>query len=188
MLHSPLIERALRVAARAHREQTRKGTDIPYLTHPTAVALILVRAGFDDEATLSAALLHDVVEDTDYPPERLAAEFPPRVLEYVAAVTERKLAADGSKRPWIDRKREHLTQVEAGSVAVRAIALADKFHNLTTIVHDLESGEPVWERFNADRAQSLHHSRALVDAAGRGDPRLERLASECRKLIERLEH
>src|SRR5262249_7510334 len=100
--HSPLVERALRVAARAHRDQTRKGTDIPYLTDPAAVALILVRAGFDDEATLAAALLHDVVEDTDWPAERLRAEFPPQVLEYVSAVTERKLAADGSKRPWID--------------------------------------------------------------------------------------
>src|SRR5262249_28728188 len=158
------IERALRVAARAHREQTRKGTDIPYLTHPAAVALILLRAGFEDEATLAAALLHDVIEDTNYPAARLEAEFPAEVVAYVAAGTERKLASDGSKRPWIDRKREHLAQVEAGPVAVRAIALADKFHNLTTIVLDLDAGEPVWERFNADRKQSLQHSSDLVDA------------------------
>jgi (p)ppGpp synthase/HD superfamily hydrolase len=186
-LYSPLVERALRVAARAHRDQTRKGTDIPYLTHPAAVAWILLRAGFDEDATLAAALLHDVIEDTDYSAARLEAEFPPEVAEAVAALTERKLADDGSKRPWIERKREHLARVAAAPVAVRGIALADKLHNLTTIVHDLEAGEPVWERFNADRARSLDHARAVVDALGRGDPRLERLAAECRTLIERLE-
>ena len=56
-LFSPLLERALRFAADRHRNQTRKATDIPYITHPISVAWILQRAGFDDEVLLAAALL-----------------------------------------------------------------------------------------------------------------------------------
>ncbi len=99
-LFSPLVERALRIAARAHHGQNRKQTDCPYIAHPAAVALILQRAGFDDDAILAAAVLHDVVEDTDYSAEQLAADFPQPVPEYVAALTERKFDAAGEKRPW----------------------------------------------------------------------------------------
>jgi (p)ppGpp synthase/HD superfamily hydrolase len=187
MLHSPLIEKALRVAARAHRHQTRKATDIPYFTHPAAVCLILVRAGFDDETALAVALLHDVIEDTDYPQVQLQAEFPAPIPEYVDALTERKMDEDGSRRPWIDRKREQIARVTAAPLVVRAVALADKLHNLTTILYDQTAGEPVWERFNATRDQLLWYHRTLIDAAGRDDERLERLAAQCRTAIERLE-
>ena len=61
VLFSPLIERAMRVAACNHRHHHRKSSDLPYITHPAGVALILLRAGFDDEELLAAALLHDVV-------------------------------------------------------------------------------------------------------------------------------
>lgn len=186
-LFSRLVERALRIAARAHRGQTRKQTDWPYISHPAAVALILQRAGFDDDALLAAAILHDVVEDTDYSPEQLAAEFPQDVCRYVAVLTERKTDGDGRKRPWADRKREHIEQVQSAPVAARAIVLADKLHNLGCTLIDLEDGAPVWDRFNASREDVLDYHRRMVDAAEQSEPRLQSLAETCRSLIADLE-
>ena len=185
-MFSPLIELALRVAADAHRHQHRKASDIPYLTHPVSVMLILQRAGFHDEEMLAAAALHDVVEDTPRSFADLAADFPPRVLEFVACLTERKRDATGQPRSWQDRKREHIEQVAAGPWEARAIVLADKLHNLATIAFDLDAGQDVWPRFNAPAQQLLDYHRTMVDRAEQGDPRLASLATECRRLINEL--
>lgn len=186
-LFSPLLERALRVAAESHREQHRKGTGLPYITHPVAVAMILQRTGFTEEPVLAAALLHDVVEDTDYTMERMRSEFAAPIPEIVAALTERKLDAAGKKRPWRDRKEEHLAHIATASVEARAIALADKLHNLKTIAFDLAAGHDVWPRFNAPREDLLWYHRAMVEAAGTDDIRLAQLAAQCRDIIRQLE-
>ena len=187
MTFSFLVEQAVRTAARAHRNHSRKGTDIPYLTHPAGVALILTRAGFVEDDLLAAALLHDVVEDTAVTLEQLAAEFPSRVIEYVAGLTERKLDDAGSKRSWQDRKVEHLAHVAASCQRVRAIALADKLHNLGCMVSDLRNGEPLWERFNAPRDRVLWYLREMVAVSHQGDAALDGLARDCHVLLDELE-
>ena len=69
------IERALRAAVVAHAGQTRKGSDLPYATHPAHVALILARVGASKSA-IQAGLLHDVVEDCkEWTTDRVSLEF-----------------------------------------------------------------------------------------------------------------
>ena len=58
-----LIEKAIEFAAYAHRDQTRKGTKIPYISHPYAVGMILLKAGCNEEV-VAAGILHDTLEDT----------------------------------------------------------------------------------------------------------------------------
>lgn len=186
-LFSPLVERALRVAAKAHRGQNRKQTDLPYISHSVAVAMILQRAGFDDDAILAAAILHDVVvEDTPFSAEQLAAEFPPDVAEFVAVLSEKKLDDAGNKRSWHDRKRDHIAVVATAALAPRAIVLADKLHNLCCVLLDLENGEPVWDRFNAPRDEFLDYHRKMVAAAAGNDTQLDPLADECRLVLQQL--
>ncbi|HTI49364.1 MAG TPA: HD domain-containing protein [Planctomycetaceae bacterium] len=187
MDYSPLIEQALRVAAQAHRRQLRKATDIPYFTHPAAVALILLQNGFLDDVILATALLHDVVEDTDFSLAQLQAAFPAPIPEYVAALTERKRASDGSMRPWLERKQESIKHLGNAPLAVRAVALADKLHNLSAMLCDLKAGASVWDRFNAPRAQLLWYYRAVAEIAGTSDSRLVRLANQCRQCVCALE-
>jgi (p)ppGpp synthase/HD superfamily hydrolase len=183
---SPLVERAMRVAARCHREQTRKASDLPYLTHPASVAILLTKAGITDDAILAAALLHDVVEDTDCSLEELAAEFPPKVIEFVAALTEVKRDDAGQKRSWQDRKTDHLKHIAAASWEARAITLADKLHNLGTMLFDLESDPGMWSRFNAPPDRLLWYYREMIAAAFQGEPQLTLLAEECSKCVEQL--
>ena len=61
---SPRVDAALALAARAHRTQVRKGTDVPYIVHPVQVGILLLRHGFDEDLVV-AGILHDTIEDTD---------------------------------------------------------------------------------------------------------------------------
>jgi hypothetical protein len=70
----------------------------------------------------------------------------------------------------------------------RAIALADKLHNLGTMLYDLErEGESVWRRFSAPPGSLIMHSRAFVDVAERGEAALKPLADACRQMIAQLD-
>jgi (p)ppGpp synthase/HD superfamily hydrolase len=184
-LHSARIERALILALSAHHAQRRKATDIPYAYHVVAVAGILARAGFDEDIQI-AGLLHDLLEDTPVTAEEVWSQFGPEILGVVRGCSEVKFDADGRARPWLDRKREHLAGLGSAPLAVCAVTLADKLHNLFTIHLDLEAGIEVWARFNASRERIIAYQRAAVAVCERDDERVRRLAIECRNLIDRI--
>ena len=176
------FERALRLAASAHRDQVRKGSGVPYVEHPMAVALILDRSGFDEEVA-TAGLLHDLVEDTDVTLDEIREAFGERIAAIVAGCSEEKLDAQGRKRPWHDRKRDHVEIVGRSNDEVRAVVLADKLHNLISIQLDLSEGRDVWSGFHAGRAPVLAYYDAMLTACESADPRLVRLLVECRDLL-----
>lgn len=182
-----LLERALRRAACWHRDQARKGTDVPYVSHLAGVAILLARAGFDDEV-VAAGLLHDATEDTEATPAQILAEFGPAVADLVEACSEVKLDEQGQKRPWIDRKTDHLKAVATARPEARAIFLADKLHNLLSIGADVADGVPIWAKFNAGREQVLWYYRESIQAADRGnDPRITTLADAARVALAEIE-
>ena len=183
---SPRLCRALRLAATAHRTQARKGSGVPYVEHVVAVAWIVDRLGFDED-TVIGGLLHDAVEDTEVTLREIDAQFGPAVARIVAECSEVKHDAFGNKRPWIDRKRDHLAALTDATAPTRAVMLADKLHNLLSIELDLGEGRPVWSQFNAERTLVLWYYRAVVDQLGAGDPRLEALAAQCRAVLSRIE-
>jgi (p)ppGpp synthase/HD superfamily hydrolase len=185
-LFSPSLERALRFAARRHRHQNRKASDIPYITHPVHVLRILESAGFEDEALLASALLHDVIEDCGVTRDELSEQFNPEIAALVAAVSEQKVDAQGRARSWEDRKRQHLAELADAPLEVQALTLADKLHNLETIALDLAAGTDVWDRFNAPRDRLLWYYEAVIDACIADDPRVQRLAASCRDVLRRL--
>src|SRR5262245_55736125 len=101
------LERALRWAAVCHQGQFRKACGAPYVEHVVGVALMLDRLGFAEDVVI-AGLLHDAVEDTAATLEEVEARFGAVVAETVRHCSEIKTDAAGRKRPWIDRKRDHL--------------------------------------------------------------------------------
>src|SRR5262245_40111954 len=108
------LERALRWAAQCHAGQTRRGSSISYFEHIAAVALILAGAGFDED-TIVGGILHDVVEDTPGTLSEVAERFGELVAAHVRHCTEQKTDAQGLKRPWIERKRDHLAALAHAS-------------------------------------------------------------------------
>ena len=84
MLYTPLTAKAMQIAYAAHHGQVDKG-GLPYIFHPYHLA-----EEMEDEVSCCAALLHDVVEDTDITMEELAKAFPPAVLEVLQLLTHRE--------------------------------------------------------------------------------------------------
>lgn len=181
---SSTYDRALLFAARAHRDQLRKGTDIPYLTHVVHVSVIVLRHGFGEELVV-AALLHDVIEDCGVDLATIEATFGAEVARLVDAVSERK-AADGTELPWEQRKDEKLAQLRVGGPEVAALKAADAIHNARSISADLHAvGPVVWERFKRGPQQSLWYYREILAAVRSwlGD---HPLATELAEAVEEL--
>ena len=124
-----LIERAYDVAAYWHRSQKRKSGD-PYITHPLAVATILAELGMNTE-TISAALLHDTVEDTPYTLAELRGEFGEDVAALVDGVTKLdKVKYGESAEAETVRK---MVVAMSRDIRVLVIKLADRLHNMRTL-------------------------------------------------------
>lgn len=160
--YSQRYDAALALAARAHRSQLRKGTDLPYIAHPVHVAVILERHGFGEDLAI-AGLLHDVVEDTDVPLAAIRDQFGDSIAELVAAVTETK-SANGVELPWEQRKAEKLERLRTSGPEVAALKAADALHNATSLVRDLRAdGSAVWARFKRGPQQSIEYYAAIGD-------------------------
>jgi guanosine-3',5'-bis(diphosphate) 3'-pyrophosphohydrolase len=180
------LERAMRWAAQSHHGQTRRNSQTPYFEHVAAVALVLVGAGFDEDVVI-AGLLHDLVEDTAVTLDDVTTRFGTAVAELVRHCSEVKIDAAGKKRPWIDRKRDHLAALALAPFEARAIILADKLHNLISIELDIEENRPVWSEFHAERSQVIWYYHTTIDRCGHGDRRLESLARSCHEVLARIE-
>jgi (p)ppGpp synthase/HD superfamily hydrolase len=156
-VYSSKLYDAIELAARAHHNQVRKGTEIPYIVHPLAVAGLLIRAGCPEHMVI-AALLHDVVEDTAVTFAEIRSQFGRDVAELVAALTE-----PDKKAAWEDRKAHTIEYLEKqANEDVLLIALADKLDNVRAIREGLESdGERFWERFNRPREKQKWYYERL---------------------------
>jgi (p)ppGpp synthase/HD superfamily hydrolase len=191
------FERALVFANRLHASQTRKGTDIPYISHLMAVASLVLEHGGDRDQAI-AALLHDSIEDQggEYPGsvgalrKKISSEFGERVLEIVEACTD---ADTVPKPPWRDRKEQYLRHLESVPSYVLLVSCADKLHNARAIVSDLRSlGDHVFSRFTAGKEGTLWYYRSLADTFKRVGPKalaveLDLAVREMERLAESLE-
>jgi (p)ppGpp synthase/HD superfamily hydrolase len=170
--YSDRINHAFAFAAKHHDQQVRKGTRLPYLTHPANVAVILTRYGCREE-TVVAGILHDVVEDCvregwtrDMLEERIGRKFGNSVLETVLAVTERRNDDDGVDLSWEDRKEDYVQRLSLANEDALWVCAADKVHNANSILSDLRRTafpETVWGRFSAGRDGTVRWYRRVSD-------------------------
>ncbi|MEO8578695.1 MAG: HD domain-containing protein [Gemmatimonadales bacterium] len=159
--YSDVINHALAFAAKHHDRQVRKGTRLPYLTHPANVAIILTRYACDNDTVVSG-ILHDVIEDCvgegytrEMLEQRIGDKFGAKVLDTVLAVTYRKLDDDGVELSGDDRKADYLERLAGASDEARWVCAADKIHNASSIVADLRrtvDPDTVWGRFGRGKA------------------------------------
>jgi (p)ppGpp synthase/HD superfamily hydrolase len=153
-----MIFRAIEFAAAAHRGQYRKGTRLPYILHPMNAARLLIDANCE-EHVVTAALLHDVLEDTSATAEELVSIFGPRVCELVVAVTEPDKVTS-----WEDRKNHTLAILRESDAEVLLVALADKLDNIRSIREDMAlHGESTWKRFRRGRDHQRWYYESLCE-------------------------
>ena len=150
------IEKAARLAARAHRGQTRKESDLPYVVHPFMVAIKLIKYGFSD-TVIAAALVHDVLEDASVTTEELSDELGNEVAQLVTTIT------NDDSLPWLEKKKKYIESVRIGPVEAKAIATADKVHNLESLLIAYETdGNKVWAYFNSGMKDKIWFEEAML--------------------------
>jgi GTP diphosphokinase / guanosine-3',5'-bis(diphosphate) 3'-diphosphatase len=126
-----LVRRAYEIAAERHRDQLRLSGD-PYLSHLLEVAHILADMRMD-ATTLSAALLHDVIEDTEFPVARIQERFgdeTARLVEGVTKISRLNMLAPEARQAENVRK---MVLAMVNDVRVVVVKLADRLHNMRTI-------------------------------------------------------
>ena len=185
--YSDTINHAFAFAAKHHDRQVRKGTRLPYLTHPANVAVILAR--YDrDERTIVSGILHDVVEDCvrdgytrEMLEQRIGENFGPDVLTTVLAVTYRRVDDDGVELSSEDRKEDYLERLASADESALWVCAADKIHNASSVLADLRrtmDPNSVWSRFSGARSATVKWYRAVLDrleAVGFQQPIVEEL-------------
>ena len=148
MYSTDRISAAFALAALVHEKQKRTSTDIPYISHPMAVAAqVSVWGGSEDQ--FIAALLHDVVEDggAQYMPV-IEEHFGKHVLDLVMACSDAAPQRGQPKGAWIERKEKYIANLRSAADEVLLISAADKWHNLASILADAKQlGEVVFDRF-----------------------------------------
>jgi len=164
-----LILKALEFAALKHRDQRRKDAQAsPYINHPIALAGVLAsEGGVTDPVVLSAALLHDTVEDTQTTPAELRAAFGERIAGIVEEVT------DDQNLPKAERKRLQVEHAAHISREAKLVKLADKICNVRDV-----AGHPPAKWDLTRRREYFEWAKAVVDRMRGVHPELERRFDE----------
>jgi len=148
-MNSELWQQALTYASNLHAEQTRKGKDVPYISHLMGVAAIVLEQGGSENQAIGA-LLHDAVEDQDVTVEEIQERFGDEVAEIVEGCTNAKAE---SKSEWRGGKKEYIDHLSEAGPSVWLVAAADKLYNARNILEDYRiKGESLWDRFPGGRA------------------------------------
>lgn len=162
-IDTQLIDRAIRLATKAHEGVVRKGSDLPYIVHPLE-AMTIVGTMTSNQELMAAAVLHDVVEDTGITIDDIRRELGDRVAELVDAETDREVSGISHVESWQHRKQATIDRIAAGSRDEQIVALGDKLSNMRAMARNLnEQGDRLWQRFNEkDPARHAWYYRQLA--------------------------
>ena len=185
--NSPRFHKALALAAELHADQTRKSTDIPYISHLLGVTSITIDFGGNEDEAI-AALLHDAAEDQGGRAtlERIRNLFGDVVAGIVDHCTD-AYASHGEEKPdWSVRKADYIANLRQASESVRLVSAADKLHNARSILMDYRLvGTAVFDRFKKKTVfHTLWYYRRLADVFLETEPNnplmqeLDRVVSE----------
>lgn len=166
---SSRYDEALRYAHDLHREQTRKGTTIPYISHlMTVSALVIEHGGTEDQAI--GALLHDAAEDQGG--EATLADIRKRFGDTVAQIVHDCTDAWEEPKPaWRPRKEAYLAILPKKSPQSLLVSLADKTHNAEAILFDYRAlGDVLWPRFTGGADGTRWYYGALARAFAQAMP------------------
>ncbi len=154
------IDQALVRAGDWHRQQTRKGSTVPYVAHLWGVASMVAEMGGSEDEII-AALLHDAVEDQGGQStlDIIDKEFGPEVARIVLACSD---SWETPKPPWRARKEAYLAHLKDADISVRRVSLADKIYNARSIVMELKAlGPSAFDKFSGKRDGTLWYYRQV---------------------------
>ena len=164
-MNTEIFDKAAVFAVKAHGNTERRGKNLPYVIHVFEAAEIVATITTDQEL-LAAALLHDVIEDTDYTRESIEAEFGKRVADLVASESDIVIEGASEEDSWHARKQAAIDRIAASSRDAKIVAMGDKLSNMRAIARDYDQiGDELWNKFHVtDKAEHAWHYRGLRDS------------------------
>ncbi|MCD8562391.1 MAG: HD domain-containing protein [Bacilli bacterium] len=158
MKHERLMK-AINYMAKCHEGQIRKTNGLPKSVHLFGVASILLKHNYDEDIVI-AGLLHDVIEDTYHTIEEIETLFGTKVKEYVLLETE-----IDKKYSWKERKDAQIKSFMNASKESKAIAAADKIHNMLSLLEDYQTlNDSMFDSFNANKQDVLWYYQEITKA------------------------
>jgi (p)ppGpp synthase/HD superfamily hydrolase len=156
-MQKKVLEDAARIAVEARQAMKLKDGELPDIIHPVMVAVKLIKHNFPDEV-VAAGLVHDVLEETDYPEEKLNEELGDGIMKIVRFVMEDKFTSGEQKR------KNYHESIHNGCEGNVAVIIADRIHDLQNLLLDYEEfGSAVWHRFNCSREQKIRHEMEVLN-------------------------
>lgn len=176
---------ALSLAVEAHGGQYRKGSQIPYIAHPLAVASLVLRYSGDEDIAI-AALLHDAIEDGGARYAFIIRDnFGARVAKIVEGCTDGVPNVAGIKSPWRARKENFLARLNDADEDTLLVVGCDKLNNASDILDDFRSiGPAVFDRFSVPRHETLWYYRQVTEILGERD---SAVAARLRDVVAKIE-
>jgi (p)ppGpp synthase/HD superfamily hydrolase len=153
---------ALVFASKLHREQFRKASKIPYISHLLSVSALVIESGGSEDQAI-AGLLHDAAEDQGGRKtlEAIRDRFGDSVATIVSDCTD---SWTQPKPPWRERKEAYIARLPLKPEESLLVSLADKAHNSRTILADYrEVGDKVWDRFRGGKTGTLWYYQSLSE-------------------------
>jgi len=159
------LNEALVLANTLHKDQTRKGNDVPYISHLMRVSgFVLEYGGSIDEAI--AALLHDSLEDQGdkITPVDISNLFGPVVHDIVIECSDSLIPNKEEKEAWTARKEKYIAKIATKSAGGKLVMAADKLDNLRiTLADHRRIGSLVWDRFNCTKEESQWYYTSILE-------------------------
>ena len=158
------LARALKFATKRHAHQTRKGRAVPALAHLLAVSSLVLEDGGNQREAV-AALLHDVLEDTDTSRRAVRKRFGRKVARIVDACTDVSRGGTHTAKNWMRRRRKMLARLRdpSTSTSVVRVKAADSLANARSLTADLrQQGPEIWSHFHAGAVDQLWYYRSVA--------------------------
>ena len=174
-----LIEKAIRIIVTAHANQKRKNDGSPYVVHPLMVAIKLMKYNFSDEV-IAAALVHDILEDTDISEQELRDNLGNGVVDLVKMVTNDNFLS------WEDKKNKYIETVRNGSEEAKAISIADKIHNAENFLFTYNQiGSEIWKKFSRGKEKKMWFEEEILKCLKTWS---HPMINEYEKLVEQMQN
>ncbi len=164
-LDTSLFDRAVNFAVKAHSGTERRGKGFPYIIH-LMEAVEIVATITPDQELLSAAMLHDTVEDTPVTLDDLRKEFGDRIASIVEAESDVHNEGESEHESWHRRKQEAIDRLRNAPLEAKIVAMGDKLSNMRAIARDYElKGDSLWKLFHVtEKEEHEWHYRGLAFA------------------------
>jgi GTP pyrophosphokinase len=180
------IDKAIRKIFSYHKNQLRIekeliGKEIPYISHPFGVALILLEHNIKDENLIVSAILHDILEDTDYTPKDLEKDFGKEIKEIVKGVSLKKK----NYKNQYQKLKSYLEMIKKSSLSSLIIATADKIHNIKTILIPLLKKEKELTKEWKNTFDYFNDFLKILEERGLGNNKLTKNFIKLLKELER---